>query len=94
MAPGQLAGHYAPSKPLRLGAIKAAEDEFLIGFGDVEGDASLSPSGDLIEAAARLFELLHLADLSPKRRIGVAPVPDEGIGIAINDRLSRAAAAM
>ena len=92
-APGQLASHYAPSKPLRLQAKLAAEDEFLIGFGRVKGDVSLSESGDLIEAASRLFDLLHNADASDKARIAVAPVPDEGLGAAINDRLSRAAAA-
>ena len=91
-APGQLASHYAPSKPLRLDAREAAADEFLIGFADVEGDANLSASGDLVEAAARLFDLLHVADQSSKPKIAVAPVPASGLGAAINDRLSRAAA--
>jgi L-threonylcarbamoyladenylate synthase len=91
-APGQLASHYAPSKPLRLEARSANRDEFLIGFGEVEGQATLSPSGDLIEAASRLFDLLHEADGSAKMRIAVAPVPDQGLGAAINDRLRRAAA--
>jgi L-threonylcarbamoyladenylate synthase len=91
-APGQLASHYAPSRPLRLNALRAEEDEFLIGFGDIAGDASLSPSGDLVEAAARLFDLLHQADASSKPRIAVAPVPTHGLGGAINDRLKRAAA--
>ena len=90
-APGQLASHYAPSKPLRLRANSAQADEFLIGFGAIEGDASLSPSGDLVEAAARLFDLLHEADGSDMARIAVAFVPDEGLGAAINDRLRRAA---
>jgi L-threonylcarbamoyladenylate synthase len=90
-APGQLASHYAPSKPLRLDAMQAEADEFLIGFGGVGGDASLSASGDLIEAAARLFDLLHQADESDKPRIAVTPVTDEGLGAAINDRLRRAA---
>ncbi|HZB68964.1 MAG TPA: Sua5 family C-terminal domain-containing protein, partial [Sphingomicrobium sp.] len=92
-APGQLQVHYAPSKPLRLNALEAADDEYLIGFGSVAGEASLSPSGDLIEAAARLFDLLHTADASEKRRIAVVPVPDEALGAAINDRLRRAASA-
>lgn len=92
-APGQLASHYAPSKPLRLGAVQAHGDEFLIGFADILGDASLSPSGDLVEAASRLFDLLHEADASDKAKIAVAPVPDNGLGRAINDRLRRAAAA-
>jgi L-threonylcarbamoyladenylate synthase len=91
-APGQLASHYAPSKPLRLEATKPEDDEFLIGFGKTSGDTTLSASGDLIEAAARLFDLLHQADASSKPRIAVAPVPDEGLGAAINDRLKRAAA--
>lgn len=91
-APGQIALHYAPSKPVRLGATDAEYGEYLIGFGAVGGDSSLSPSGDLLEAAARLFELLHAADESEKARIAVAPVPDAGIGRAINDRLQRAAA--
>ena len=92
-APGQLASHYAPSKPLRLDVVSAASDEFLIGFGDIDGDANLSRQGDLIEAATRLFDLLHDADASAKPRIAIAPVPSDGIGAAINDRLRRAAAA-
>ena len=91
-APGQMASHYAPSKPLRLNATHAAPEEFMVGFGGVPGDDSLSPSGDLVEAAARLFDLLHSADASPKERIAVAPVPNDGLGAAINDRLRRAAA--
>jgi L-threonylcarbamoyladenylate synthase len=91
-APGQLASHYAPSKPLRLNATTADSDEYLIGFGPVAGDGSLSPSGYLVEAAARLFDLLHEAEASEKPRIAVAPVPDTGLGVAINDRLRRAAA--
>lgn len=91
-APGQLASHYAPAKPLRLDASEAAADEFHIGFGEIAGDANLSPSSDLIEAAARLFELLHQADAAPHPRIAIAPVPATGIGAAINDRLKRAAA--
>ena len=90
-APGQLASHYAPSKPLRLNASDAEADEFLIGFGMIPGDVNLSASADLTEAAARLFDLLHRADSSPKPRIAVAPVPDDGLGAAINDRLRRAA---
>lgn len=90
-APGQLASHYSPSKPLRLGAEKSENDEFMIGFGAIEGDSNLSFSGSLVEAASRLFDLLHDADESTKARIAVAPVPEEGLGIAINDRLRRAA---
>ena len=91
-APGQLASHYAPSKPLRLGATEAAPDEFLIGFGDVPGHTSLSPGGELAEAAARLYRCLHEADAAAFARIAVAPVPEFGIGAAVNDRLRRAAA--
>jgi L-threonylcarbamoyladenylate synthase len=91
-APGQLASHYAPSKPLRLNAAEATQDEFMIGFGKAGGDVNLSANGDPVEAAARLFELLHVADGSAKPRIAVAPIPDEGLGAAINDRLRRAAA--
>lgn len=90
-APGQLASHYAPGKPVRLNAGAAEADEFLIGFGAVAGDATLSDSGDLAEAAARLYECLHLAAAAPQPRIAVAPIPTEGIGAAINDRLKRAA---
>lgn len=90
-APGQLLGHYAPSKPLRLDATTAQAGEWLIGFGSVRGDDTLSASGDLTEAAARLFEMLHRADASTATAIAVAPVPEHGIGIAIMDRLRRAA---
>jgi L-threonylcarbamoyladenylate synthase len=91
-SPGQLAQHYAPSKPLRLNALAAEADEWLIGFGAVAGHAMLSATGDLIEAAANLFERLHEADLSSVQRIAVAPIPDTGIGTALNDRLRRAVA--
>lgn len=91
-APGQLARHYSPGKPLRLGAEAAGAGEFLIGFGEIAGDRSLSPAGDLAEAAARLYACLHAAAAAPQPRIAVAPIPDEGIGAAINDRLRRAAA--
>jgi L-threonylcarbamoyladenylate synthase len=91
-SPGQLQSHYAPIKPLRLDAVEARRGEWLIGFGSVAGDATLSASGDLIEAAASLFERLHEADAAAESRIAVAPVPDSGLGAAINDRLRRAAA--
>ena len=91
-APGQLESHYAPAKPLRLNAREAEEDEWLIGFGPVPGDSSLSPSGNLVEAAANLFDRLHRAECEDRARIAVAPVPNEGLGAAINDRLRRAAA--
>jgi L-threonylcarbamoyladenylate synthase len=62
----------------------------MIGFADIPGDDSLSATGDLSEAAARLFDLLHRADASGKPRIAVAPIPADGLGAAINDRLRRA----
>lgn len=91
-APGQLASHYAPGKPVRLNASDRREGEFLIGFGAIAGDCSLSVAGDPAEAAARLYACLHQAALAPHPGIAVAPVPERGIGIAINDRLRRAAA--
>lgn len=91
-APGQLAKHYSPGKPLRLNATKVAQDEFWIGFGEFQGDCSLSKEGDLDRAAAQLYHSLHLAAASTKPRIAVAPIPAEGVGMAINDRLKRAAA--
>ncbi|MEH6660335.1 MAG: L-threonylcarbamoyladenylate synthase [Parasphingorhabdus sp.] len=90
-APGQMLSHYAPSKPLRLNATTAALDEYHIGFGPVSGDRNLSPQSDFAEAASLLFAVLHDADASGKPRIAVAPIPDHGIGIALNDRLGRAA---
>ena len=91
-APGQLASHYAPRQPLRLDARTAHAGEFHIGFGTVAGAASLSARGDLVEAAARLFDMLHRAEASDAAGIAVAPIPDHGLGAAINDRLRRAAA--
>ena len=91
-APGMLASHYAPAKPLRLDATEALEGEYLIGFGPVHGDVTLSASGDLLEAAARLFDLLHDADAAAQPKIAVAPVPGDGLAAAIRDRLKRAAA--
>lgn len=90
-APGQLASHYAPSKPVRLEALDADDDEWYIGYGSIEGDDNLSPAHDLAQAAARLFDALHRADASNRTRIAVAPIPHSGIGAAINDRLGRAA---
>ncbi|WP_423209275.1 threonylcarbamoyl-AMP synthase [Paracoccus yeei] len=90
-APGQLTSHYAPRASLRLNATAARPGELLIGFGPVAGEMSLSEEADLAEAAARLFELLHQAD-AQGRPIAVAPVPETGLGAAINDRLRRAAA--
>ena len=90
-APGQMASHYAPSKPVRLNVIASEPDVYLIGFGAIAGDDNLSGTGDLAQAAAHLFAALHRADASAAVAIAVAPIPHEGIGIAINDRLARAA---
>jgi L-threonylcarbamoyladenylate synthase len=92
IAPGQLASHYAPAKPLRLDAADFAADEWGIGFGALAGDENLSARGDLAEAAARLFDALHTADASTRPCIAVARLPATGLGAAINDRLRRAAA--
>jgi L-threonylcarbamoyladenylate synthase len=93
-APGQLASHYAPDAGVRLGVIKAQPGEVLVGFGPVQGALTLSATGDLVEAASRLFQTLREADLlaGPGGRIAFAPIPETGLGRAINDRLRRAAA--
>ena len=90
-APGQLASHYAPSKPLRLNAASRNVGEWLIGFGALGGDDNLSASSDLAQAAARLFDALHRADASDAKTIAIVSIPHHGIGVAINDRLARAA---
>lgn len=93
-SPGQLASHYAPAAGLRLGVTVAEPGEVLVGFDPVKGALSLSETGDLVEAAARLFHALREADrlAGPGGRIAFAPVPERGLGRAINDRLRRAAA--
>jgi L-threonylcarbamoyladenylate synthase len=91
-APGQLASHYAPGKPVRLNALEAGVNEFLIGFGAIGGHVQLSASGDLAEAAWNLYAALHQAASAAAPCIAVAPIPHEGLGVAINDRLGRAAA--
>lgn len=91
-APGQLLSHYAPDAPVRLNVTAPRAEELYIGFGAVTGAAlSLSESGDLVEAAANLFATLRAAD-AYQRPIAFAPIPEEGLGRAINDRLRRAAA--
>ncbi len=90
-APGQLASHYAPKASLRLNAEAARAGEVLLGFGAMESDLNLSATGDLVEAAANLFGHLHALD-AKDAPIAVAPVPETGLGRAINDRLRRAAA--
>jgi L-threonylcarbamoyladenylate synthase len=96
-----LASHYAPRLPLRLNASSVAPGEALLAFGPTRiataGRAvavrNLSPAGDLVEAAANLFAFLAELDRSGASAIAVAPVPETGLGEAINDRLRRAAAA-
>ncbi|WP_299779168.1 L-threonylcarbamoyladenylate synthase [uncultured Roseobacter sp.] len=90
-APGQLQSHYAPTAPLRMNADNPQPGEVFLGFGPMACDENLSESGDLHEAAARLFDLLHKLD-ALGLPIAVAPVPTHGLGRAINDRLARAAA--
>lgn len=91
-APGQLQSHYAPRAGLRLNATDLRPGERLLGFGPVEATLNLSPSGDLVEAAANLFHHLHRLDSEGDAPIAVSPIPETGLGRAINDRLRRAAA--
>lgn len=91
-SPGQLASHYAPQGTVRLNATTIDPDETLLGFGDVDAPINLSKTGDLVEAAARLFDALHQLNALGAKRIAVSPIPDHGLGAAINDRLRRAAA--
>jgi len=93
-APGQLTSHYAPHAELRLNAESPRAGEAYLGFGPLHahGPWTLSATGDLVEAAASLFRLLHEIDATGVARIAVAPVPHHGLGEAINDRLLRAAA--
>lgn len=90
-APGQLLSHYAPNEQVRLNATQAKAGELMLGFGAMACDLNLSEAGDLAEAAANLFGHLHQLDALNKP-IAVAPVPTHGLGVAINDRLHRAAA--
>lgn len=92
-SPGRLTLHYAPDAPVRIEATEARPGEILLGFGPGVGDPrwSLSPRGDPQEAAANLFRLLRAADREKPAGIAVSPIPSEGLGEAINDRLRRAA---
>ena len=90
-APGQLLRHYAPKNLLRINVVEPDEDEFFIGFGKLDGALNLSRAGDLNEAAGNLFAFLRKADVMAKAgKIAVAPIPLNGLGLAINDRLKRA----
>ena len=101
-SPGQLKSHYAPMAKIRLNVKKPLDGEKYLGFGNCCPDAilNLSPDSDLKQAAANLFNMLHDLDIMPNSDmindkdniIAIAPIPNNGIGIAINDRLSRAAA--
>lgn len=95
-SPGMLASHYAPRAALERDVTEARPGMELIGFGTIAGAGAavlnLSPDGDLLEAAANLFDMLHRADAVGSAVIGVAPIPAHGLGEAINDRLRRAAA--
>ncbi len=96
-APGMLLKHYATRSPLRLNATAVEPKEILLGFGlnmprsAPQGSVNLSESGDVVEAARNLFRMLHEADSQNPAGIAVMPIPEEGLGIAINDRLRRAA---
>jgi L-threonylcarbamoyladenylate synthase len=94
VSPGQLASHYAPQAQVRLNAPLARQGEIMVGFGPVAGAMSLSKDGDLVQAAAALFHVMRMADQMAGKdgRIAFAPIPEIGLGRAINDRLRRAAA--
>jgi L-threonylcarbamoyladenylate synthase len=97
LAPGMLASHYAPRTPVRINAIGVQPGEALLAFGPAAPSAehilNLSPTGDLVEAAANLFSHMRALDASGASGIAVMPIPNEDLGEAINDRLARAAAA-
>ncbi|MEE2944528.1 MAG: Sua5 family C-terminal domain-containing protein, partial [Pseudomonadota bacterium] len=83
---------YAPGAPVRLNASQKEHGEVMLGFGAVACDLNLSEAGDLREAAANLFHHLHKLDAAKAKAIAVSPIPNQGLGVAINDRLKRAAA--
>ena len=91
-APGQLSSHYAPKGSIRLNSKVFKKNEVSLGFGEILCDLNLSREANLAEAAANLFDYLHKLDEMGAEKIAVSPIPEEGIGIAINDRLRRAAA--
>jgi L-threonylcarbamoyladenylate synthase len=96
IAPGMMASHYAPRTALRLNADHVEPGEALLAFGpaapaDAATVLNLSPRGDLIEAAANLFSHLRALDAAGAKAIAVMPIPHDGLGEAINDRLQRAA---
>ena len=90
-SPGQMLKHYAPKYDTRINVVRPGSDEFYIGFGKMACDLNLSPEGDLQEAAANLFLMLHMAEMQKdKIKIAIAPIPEKGLGRAINDRIKRA----
>ena len=92
-SPGQLLKHYAPKLPFRINVLPSnrQETEFYIGFGEMDGNLNLSPDGDLTEAASNLFAYMHLAESQTDYSyIAMAPIPETGLGLAINDRIRRA----
>lgn len=91
-APGQIRSHYAPRATVRLNAVEFEPGEARLGFGPVACDLNLSATENLTEAAANLFAFLHRLDATGARQIAVSPIPHLGLGVALNDRLSRAAA--
>ena len=93
ISPGMMDRHYAPSKPLRLNALTAEDNEILLGFGPNTGSdvLNLSVNADLVEAASNLFSMLRELEQSDHQCIAVMPIPRLGLGAAINDRLKRAA---
>lgn len=90
-SPGRLALHYAPDAPVKINVTRPEPGEAFLAFGPSDSPFNLSPTGDLVEAAANLFALLRAADRTRPIAIAVAPIPAEGLGEAINDRLKRAA---
>lgn len=100
LSPGMMSSHYAPRARMRLNAKRVEPGEVVLGFGStpipgVDNETAvfnLSPSGDLDEAARNLFDMMHKADATGATSIAVAPIPSQGLGQAINDRLQRAAA--
>jgi L-threonylcarbamoyladenylate synthase len=90
-SPGRMALHYAPDAPVRINADAPRPGEVFLAFGPGDSPFNLSPTGDLVEAAANLFAMLRAADRTNPTAIAVAPIPAEGLGEAINDRLRRAA---
>ena len=89
MSPGMLKKHYSPTVSLRINITNPRSDEILIGFGEKYEEPNLSKSGDLDEAAANLFYFLEKYE-AKGNKIAIAPIPNIGIGVAINDRLNRA----